>query len=92
MLMLVAKGYRYIVAAMNDLLRALEEHALQRADSKSLIKFFWKQIYYCYGSVGKVVTDNGSEVRGAFKLFLEQMEISQIIFLLYNSKANRVVE
>ena len=85
MLMLVAKGYRYIVAARDDLLRASEWHALQRADSKSLMKFFWKQIYYCYKAISEVVIDNGSEVKGAFKLLLEQMGIPQITISQFQS-------
>ena len=92
MLMPLAKGYRYIVAARDDLTRASEGRALRRADSKSLMKFFWEQIYCRYGAVGEVITDNGSEVKGAFKLLLERMEIPQITISPYNSKANGVVE
>ena len=92
MLMPLAKGYRYIVAARDNLSRALKRHTLYRADSKSLLKFFWKQIYCYYGAVGKVIIDNSSEVKGAFKLLLERMGILQITISPYNSKANGVVE
>ncbi|ETW82645.1 hypothetical protein HETIRDRAFT_27212, partial [Heterobasidion irregulare TC 32-1] len=44
MLMPLAKGYRYIVAARDNLSRASEGQALRRADSKTLMKFFWEQI------------------------------------------------
>jgi len=86
------KGYRYIVAARDDLSRATEGRALKKANAKSLAKFFWEQIYCRYGAVLQVVTDNGPEVKGAFEILLRRLKIPQVRISPYNSKANGVVE
>ncbi|EIN03287.1 hypothetical protein PUNSTDRAFT_78445 [Punctularia strigosozonata HHB-11173 SS5] len=44
MFMPKAQGYRYIVAARDDLTQAAEGRALKRADAASLRKFFWQEI------------------------------------------------
>lgn len=92
MLMPVAQGYRYIVAARDDLSRAAEGRALQKANATSLAKFFWEEIYCRYGMIQHVVTDNGPEVKGAFELLLKRLDIPQVKISPYNSKANGVVE
>ena len=92
MLMPRRKGYRYIVAARDDLSRATEGRALKKANAKSLAKFFWEQIYCRYGAVLQVVTDNGPEVKGAFEILLRRLKIPQVRISPYNSKANGVVE
>jgi transposase InsO family protein len=92
MLMPKRRGYRYIVAARDDLSRATEGRALKKATAKALARFFWEQIYCRYGVVIQVVTDNGPEVKGAFKILLKRLKIPQIKISPYNSKANGVVE
>ena len=92
MLMPRRKGYRYIVAARDDLSRATEGRALKKATAKALAKFFWEQIYCRYGAVIQVVTDNGPEVKGAFDILLRRLKIPQVRISPYNSKANGVVE
>lgn len=92
MFMPKAKGYRYIVAARDDLSRASEGRALKKANADSLAQFFWEQILCRYGAVGQVVTDNGKEVEGAFTKLMMRYGIPQIKISAYNSKANGVVE
>jgi hypothetical protein len=92
MLMPRSKGYRYIVAARDDLSRATEGRALKKANAKSLARFFWEQIYCRYGAVAQVVTDNGPEVKGAFEILLRRLKIPLVRISPYNSKANGVVE
>ena len=87
-----AHGYRYIVAARDDLSKAAEGRALRKANSKQLSQFFWEQIICRYGTVGMVVTDNGPEVKGAFDELLRRYGIPQVRISAYNSKANGVVE
>lgn len=58
-----AREYRYIIAARNSLTYITEDRVLKRADAKSIIKFFWKQIIYQYSYIVEVVTDNDSEVK-----------------------------
>jgi transposase InsO family protein len=92
MMMPKSKGYRYIIAARDDLSRAAEGRALKKANAKSIAKFFWEQIYCRYGAVIQVVTDNGPEVKGAFSHLLKRLRIPQVRISPYNSKANGVVE
>lgn len=92
MYMPVQRGYRYIIAARDDLSRAAEGKALKVASATELAKFFWEQIYCRYGAIGEVVTDNGPECKGAFEKLLKRMKIPQIRISPYNSKANGVVE
>jgi hypothetical protein len=92
MLMPRQHGYRYIVAARDDLSRATEGRALKKANAKSLAKFFWEQIYCRYGIVMQVVTDNGPEVKGAFEILMRRLQIPLVRISPYNSKANGVVE
>ena len=88
----VAKGFRYIVAARDDLSGAAEGRALKENSASQLAKFFWEEIFCRYGAVGQVTTDNGPEVMGAFELLLKRYNIPQVRMSAYNSKANGVVE
>jgi len=92
MLMPKARGYRYLVAARDDLLLAAEGCALRHANAESLAKFFWEEIICRYGVIAQIVTDNGSEVKGAFKKLMQRYSIPHIRISPYNSKANGVVE
>ena len=87
-----AKGYRYIVAARDDLSGACEAKPLRKANSKSLANFFWDYIFCRYGAPQKVVTDNGPEVQDAFDKLLKRLGIPQIRITPYNHHANGVVE
>ena len=92
MLMPKAQGYRYIVAARDDLSRASEGRALKKATAKAVSQFLWEQIICRYGAVGQIVTDNGSETKGAFEILANRYGIPQIRISPYNSRANGVVE
>lgn len=87
-----AQGFRYIVAARDDLTGALAARALQRANAMSVAKFFYEEILTRFGNVLEVVTDNGSENKAAFERLLQRYDIPQIRISTYNSKANGVVE
>jgi transposase InsO family protein len=80
------------VAARDDLSKAAEGRALSSNTAEAIAQFFWEQIYCRYGAVGQIVTDNGSEFKGAFKLLHERMKVPQILISTYNLKANGVVE
>jgi len=92
MLMPKAHGYCYLVAARDDLSLAAEGHALRHANAESLAKFFWEEIICRYGVIAQIVTDNGSEVKGAFEKLMQRYSIPHICISPYNSKANGVVE
>ena len=66
-----AKGFKYIVAARDDLSGVCKARALRHATAKELAKFFSEQIIYRYGVPSKVITDNRPETKEAFKKLLE---------------------
>ena len=92
MLMPKERGFRYLVAARDGLSLAAEGRALRNNTADSLARFFWEEIICRYGAIGEVVTDNGSEVKGAFRRLVQQYGIPHIRISPYNSKANGVVE
>lgn len=65
---------------------------MKQATASNLAKFFWEEILCRYGAVGQVITDNGSEVKGAFTQLMDRYGIPQISISAYNSKANGVME
>ena len=71
MLIPKAHGYCYLVAAHNDLFLAAEGCALKHASSDSLAKFFWEEIICHYGVIAQIVTDNDSEIKGAFEKLMQ---------------------
>jgi len=73
-----AKGFKYIVAAQDDLSGTCEAKPLRKANSKSLSIFFWENIFCHYGAPQKVITDNGPEVQDAFDKLLKRLGIPQI--------------
>ena len=87
-----AQGYKYIVAAKDDLSGTSEVQPLRKANAKSLAKFFWEYIYCRYGAPLLVVTDNGPEVKEAFEKLLKRLGIPQVRITPYNHHANGVVE
>jgi hypothetical protein len=70
-----SQGFRYIVAARDDLSGTCEAQALLVSDSNALADFFWNYIYCRYGAPQRVVTDNGGEVQKAFQKLLLRMDI-----------------
>lgn len=92
MLMPKAKGFRYIVAARDDLSGAAEGRALRRNTAQVVSQFMWEEILCRYGAVGEVTTDNGPEFQEAFTLLMNRYGIPHIKISAYNSKANGVVE
>ncbi|KAF9802742.1 hypothetical protein IEO21_09832 [Rhodonia placenta] len=87
-----AKGFKYIIAARDDLSRASEGRALHKKTAKLVAAFFFEQILCRYGAVGEVVTDNGGEFKKAFQELMRRYHLPQIRISSYNSKANGVVE
>jgi transposase InsO family protein len=92
MVMENCQGYRYIVAAKDDLTGVTEARAMIKNNSKTLARFFWEQIFCRYGAVGQVVTDNGPEVKKAFEQLVRRMGIPHVRITAYNKHANGVVE
>jgi len=92
MLMPKAQGYRYIIAARDDLSGAAEGRKLKRATARTVSQFIFEELICRYGAISEIVTDNGPEVKGATEELLRRHGIPQIHILPYNSQANGVVE
>lgn len=92
MFMPKAHGFTCIVACRDDLSGVTEGRALRGASAREVARFFWEQIICRYGAVHQVVTDNGSETKGAFEILVERYGIQHVRISPYNSKANGVVE
>ena len=92
MFMPTVKGFKYIVAAKDNLSGASEGRALKKATAKSMSKFLWEEVFCRYGAVGQITTDNGAEVQGAVTDLMDRWNIPHIKISAYNSKANGVVE
>ena len=65
MLMPQAQGYRYIIAAQDDLSGAAEGRKLKQATACTVSQFIFEELLCCYGAISEIVTDNGPEVKGA---------------------------
>lgn len=91
-LMPPSKGYRYIVAARDDLSGCAKGRKLRKNNSRAIAKFIWEEIICQYGHIGSITTDNGPETKGATEELLRRYNIPQIRISPYNSRANGVVE
>jgi hypothetical protein len=87
-----AQGYKYIVAARDDLTGVCEAQPLKSCTAKTMSTFFWKFIYCRYGIPLQVTTDNGSEVKAGFALLMEKLDVPHVKISPYNKHANGVVE
>ena len=92
MLMPKAQGYRYIIAARDDLSGAAEGRKLKRATARTVSQFIFEELLCRYGVISEIVTDNGPEVKGATEELLRRHGIPHIHISPYNSQANGVVE
>jgi transposase InsO family protein len=92
MVMPKAQGYRYIVAARDDLSGAAEGRKLKKASARAVSQFIFEELICRYGNIAEIVTDNGSETKGATSELLRRHGIPQIQISPYNSQANGVVE
>lgn len=92
MLMPKAQGYRYIVAARDDLSGAAEGRKLKKASAQSVANFIFEELLCRYGAIQEIVTDNGPETKAATEELIRRYGIHQIRISAYNSQANGVVE
>ena len=92
MLMPKAQGYRYIIAARDDLSGAAEGRKLKRATACTVSQFIFEELLCHYGAIAEIITDNGPEVKGATEELLRHHGIPQIRISPYNSQVNGVIE
>lgn len=87
-----AQGFRYIVAARDDLSGAAEGRKLRKTSSQAIANFIFEELLCRYGAIGELVTDNGPETRDAVVILVQRYGIPHIRISAYNSKGNGVVE
>ncbi|SJL01197.1 uncharacterized protein ARMOST_04515 [Armillaria ostoyae] len=92
MFMPMSDGYKYIACAKDDLTGVVKASALKRNKAKELAKFLWTKIYCRYGAIGQIVTDNGLEVKEAFKRLTRRLNVPHVWISPYNKRAGGVVE
>ncbi|KAJ1304036.1 hypothetical protein OPQ81_008444 [Rhizoctonia solani] len=87
-----ARGYVGAVLVRDDLSGYIEGRRLQKTTAKAIAAFLWKDVLTRWGAIREVVTDNGTEFRGAVDILLKRYGINQIRISAYNKQANGVVE
>lgn len=92
MLMPPAQGYKYIVAARDDLSGAAEGRKLKKISAQGVARFIFEELICRYGNIQEIVTDNGPETKAATEELLKTYNIKHIRISPYNSQANGVVE
>ncbi|KAF8547333.1 hypothetical protein OG21DRAFT_1390657, partial [Imleria badia] len=60
-----AKGHRYIVLARDNLSKYVEGRALWKASASAVAKFVLEDLILRYRCIGRIVTNNGPEFKGA---------------------------
>ena len=76
----------------DDLAQYVKGRALQKASASAVARFVLDDIILHYGCIGRIVTDNGPEFKGALSELLRQYDIPQVLISPYNSQTNGVVE
>jgi len=70
----------------------MESRALREENTKSIEQWLFENIICRWGSLVKIVTDNGAPFKKAVKWIEEKYGIKEVTILPYNSQANKVVE
>ena len=68
-------GKNYLVLCREDLSGWVEGRAIARADSKTISKFFWKDVICRHGCFGKLVIDGGPENKGVLDKVIKKLGI-----------------
>lgn len=87
-----SNGCKYIVHGRCALSSWMEARALRTEDAKSIGQWLFEDIVCRWGSLVKIVTDNGSPFRKAVRWLEEKYGIRGVAISPYNSQANGVVE
>ncbi|KAF7773662.1 hypothetical protein Agabi119p4_5829 [Agaricus bisporus var. burnettii] len=87
-----SNGCKYIVHGRCALSSWMEARALRKEDAKAIGSWIFEDIICRWGSLVKIVTDNGSAFRKAVKWLEEKYGIKGVAISPYNSQANGVIE
>ena len=83
---------KYIVYGQCGLSLWMESRALREENAKSIGQWLFENIICRWGSLVKIVTDNGTPFKKAVKWIEEKYGIKGVTISPYNSQANRVIE
>jgi hypothetical protein len=78
-------GYKYIVQARCSLTHWPEWEMLRQENAKSLARFIVNNLIYRWGTLLKIVTDNGSAFVKAMEYLAKHYHIKHIRISGYNS-------
>jgi transposase InsO family protein len=85
-------GYRYIVQGRCSLVYYPEFRMLRKENAKTLGNWIFEDLICRWGSLTKIVTDNGPTFIAALEYLSRQYRIRHIRISGYNSRANGLVE
>src|ERR1700741_2336166 len=71
-------GYKYIVFARDDLSGWVEGRALSAANSKSVAKFLYEEVFARHGYPRKIVVDGEGETKGFVTSLLESCKVKRV--------------
>ncbi len=92
MIMPVSGQYGYIVQGRCSLSHYPEFCCLCKETAQTLGEWIFKDILCCWGSLIKIITDNGSVFVAAINYLSQKYHINHIHISGYNSRANGIAE
>jgi len=87
-----SNGCKYIVHGRCGLLFWMEAKALKEENARLIEQWIFEDIICRWGSLVKIVTDNGAPFKKAVKWLEEKYGIKGVAISPYNSQANGIVE
>ena len=85
-------GYKYIVFTCDDLSGWVEGRALTAANSKTVAKFLYEDVFARHGCPRKVVVDGGGENQGFIAELLAACQVKHVNISAYHPQSNGLVE
>jgi len=89
---LFSNGCKYIVHGKYGLSSWVKAKALKEENARSIEQWLFEDIICRWGSLVKIVTDNGALFKKAIKWLKEKYEIKEVTISSYNSQANGIVK
>ena len=83
---------KYLVLTREDLTNQIEGRALRRKTSSILCQFLLEELFYRYGSVGQVLSDQGELNSDEAKELFVKHGVRLKLITTYNPEANGKIE
>jgi len=91
-MMPLSNGYRYILHGRYRLLSWMEAKVLRQENARAIGQWLFKDIICRWGSLVKIVTNNGVPFKKAVTWLKEKYRIKEVTISSYNSQANSTVK